>query len=174
MNGSDPRVDEVIHRAHWLEERYAALIELFRDERVLLVHPTGEALAASSERQSALLEAIAEGEARLRDAAAEFTRRDARAAGAASPADPTLLEIASRLPDLLDRERMTGALVRLRHRVRAARALSEAHGRIVDRGLADLRQSLERLARESQSEAGYRNPRHLPAASSGAVVQEMA
>lgn len=170
MNGSDPRVDEVIHRARWLEERYAALIELFRSERVLLVHPSSEALAASSERQSALLERIADGEARLRDAAAEFTRRDAPG----TRPDPTLLEVAARLPDLLDRERMTAALVRLRHTVRAARALSEAHARFVDRGLTNLRQSLERMARESDGEAGYRNPARQASASSGAVVQEMA
>ena len=151
MNGSDPRVDEVIHRARWLEERYAALIELFRAERLLLVHPTSEALTASSDRQTAVLEQIAEG----------------------TP-DPTLLDIAALLPDLLDRERMTAALVRLRHTVRAARALSEAHGRFVDRGLANLRHSLERMARETGTEAGYQNPARLTTASSGAVVQELA
>ncbi|MBK7972668.1 MAG: flagellar export chaperone FlgN [Deltaproteobacteria bacterium] len=170
MNGSDPRVDEVIHRARWLEERYAALIELFRAERLLLVHPTSEALTASSDRQTAVLEQIAEGEARLRDAAGDFTRRGDRA----GTPDPTLLDIAARLPDLLDRERMTAALVRLRHTVRAARALSEAHGRFVDRGLANLRHSLERMARETGTEAGYQNPARLTTASSGAVVQELA
>jgi hypothetical protein len=173
MNGSDPQVDEVIAAAGALEEHYAALIELLRFERKLLVRPATGELEVSTLRHAAVLECIDAGEVRLREAARDFTRRGGGHRQVPG-ADPTLLEIAARLPDLIDRTRMSEALNRLRNRVRAARALSEAQGRFVDRGLATLRQSLERMAREDADEAGYRSTAGPSSASSGAVIQETA
>ncbi len=171
---------ETIDTVASLEARYRALIAMLRMERSVLASTDPGDFEDATARRAAVLAEIDSEETALRASAerlaAAFPDPSSLPAARSAATPGPLRALAARVASITGDARLALGLDRLRAVVQRARSLAATQRRFAERGLADLRNALERLAAEPSAHGGYARKGRIGAARAhaGAVVRETA